>query len=154
MGGGVELKDKPTIYDRAVDHRMRVRYAETDRMGVVYHANYLIWFEIGRTEFCRAAGIPYRQMEEEGVLIPVTGLECKYRRPAHYDDTILIRTRMGDVGSRGLSFFYEIRNDRDELLAEGSSRHIFTNVESKPIAIPPRVRETFAAFIGASTPSA
>ena len=147
------MKVSSTIFPRAVDHRIRVRYAETDRMGVVYHANYVVWFEIGRTEFCRAAGIPYRQMEAEGILIPVTGLDCKYRRSARYDDSILIRTRMGDVGSRGLSFFYEIRNENDELLCEGSSRHIFTNAESRPISIPPKVRETFAAFVGASTPS-
>jgi acyl-CoA thioester hydrolase len=146
------MKDRPRIYDRAVEHSIRVRYAETDRMGVVYHTNYIIWFEIGRTEFCRSAGIPYRQMEDEGILIPVTGVDCLYRRPARYDDGVKIRTRMGEVGSRGLTFFYEILGEDGSLLAEGSTRHLFTDTASRPIQIPEKVRETFAKFVGAKKP--
>ena len=143
------MNEKPRIFDRAVEHSIRVRYAETDRMGIVYHAHYLVWFEIGRTEFCRAAGIPYRQMEEEGILIPVTGVDCKYRRSARYDDDVTIRTRMGDVGSRGLTFFYEVLGADGSLLAEGSTRHLFTDLGTKPIRIPEKIRERFAEFVGA-----
>jgi acyl-CoA thioester hydrolase len=142
------MKDAPRIYDRAVDHEIRVRYSETDRMGIVYHANYIVWFEIGRTEFCRAAGMPYRQMEESGILILVTGLDCKFRRSARYDDAVTIRTRMGEVGSRGLSFFYEILRGGDgERLAEGSTRHLFADAGSRPIPIPAPIRATFEAFV-------
>ena len=73
---------------RVVETKLRVRYAETDKMGVVYHAHYVVWFEVGRTEYCRAAGLPYRSMEESGGLILVTGLDCRYRRPARYDDAL------------------------------------------------------------------
>ena len=143
------MRADPRIYDRVVEHSVRVRYAETDRMGIVYHTNYIVWFEIGRTEFCRAAGIPYRQMEEEGILIPVTAVECTYRQPARYDDGVTIRTRMGEVGSRGLTFFYEILGENGSLLAEGSTRHLFTDAASRPIRIPEHVRATFATFVGA-----
>lgn len=147
--GGV--KEKPHIYERSVEHSLRVRYSETDRMRIVYHANYIVWFEIGRTEFCRAAGFPYREMEEQGVLILVTGVDCRYRRSASYDDEVTIRTRMGDVGSRGLSFFYEIvRGDDGTLLAEGSTRHVFVDGAGRPIRIPEEIHAAFSRFVGAS----
>src|ERR1043166_7729108 len=118
-------------------------------MGIVYHANYIVWFEIGRTEFCRAAGYPYTAMEEQGVLILVTGVDCRYRRAARYADRVTIRTRMGDVGSRGLSFFYEVTRTGDgALLAEGSTRHVFVDGTNRPITIPPAIREAFAGFVG------
>ena len=142
------MKVAPQIFDRTVEHSVRARYSETDRMGIVYHANYIVWFEIGRTEFCRAAGFPYRAMEEQGVLILVTGVDCKYRRAASYDDRVTIRTRMGDVGSRGLSFFYEIvRSDDGALLAEGSTRHLFVDGTNRPITIPRLIREAFEKFV-------
>ncbi len=143
------MKENPRIFERTVEHSIRVRYAETDRMGIVYHAHYLVWFEIGRTEFCRAAGIPYRKMEEEGILIPVTGVDCTYRRAARYDDDVTIRTRVGEVGSRGLTFFYEVVGPDGTLLAEGSTRHVFTDVTTKPIRIPEKIRSGFAEFVGA-----
>jgi acyl-CoA thioester hydrolase len=143
------MTDSPKVFPRAVEHRIRVRYSETDRMGIVYHANYIVWFEIGRTEFCRAAGLPYRAMEEEGILILVTGVDCKFRRSARYDDDVTITTRMGEIGSRGLSFFYEIRKtDGGELLAQGSTRHLFADTQNRPIRIPDHVRRIFRAFVG------
>jgi len=146
------VKENPKIYPRTVEHSVRVRYSETDRMGIVYHANYIVWFEIGRTEFCRAAGYPYTAMEEQGVLILVTGVDCRYRRAARYDDRVTIRTRMGDVGSRGLSFFYEVTRTGDgALLAEGSTRHVFVDGTNRPITIPPAIREAFAGFVGAES---
>ena len=144
------VKEKPHIFERSVEHSLRVRYSETDRMRIVYHANYIVWFEIGRTEFCRAAGFPYREMEEQGVLILVTGVDCRYRRSASYDDEVTIRTRMGDVGSRGLSFFYEIvRSDDGTLLAEGSTRHVFVDGTGRPIRIPGEIHAAFSRFVGA-----
>jgi acyl-CoA thioester hydrolase len=143
------MADKPKIFDRAVEYRTRVRYSETDAMGIVYHGNYIVWFEIGRTEFCRAVGLPYRQMEERGILILVTAVECRFRGAARYDDAITVRTRMGEVGSRGLSFFYEIfRADDGALLAEGSTRHLFADSSRSPTLIPPDIRKTFADFLG------
>ena len=147
------MKTDPKIFPKAVDHSVRVRYSETDSMGIVYHANYVVWFEIGRTEFCRAAGYPYRAMEEQGILILVTGVDCRYRRAAKYDDLVTIRTRMGDVGSRGLSFFYEVAlAGVGTLLAEGSTRHVFVDRTSRPIPIPSSIRDAFGRFVAAAEP--
>lgn len=137
----------PMIFPRTVDFSLRARYAETDRMGIVYHANYIVWFEIGRTEFCREAGLPYSVMEDQGVFILVTGLDCTYRRPARYDDEVRIRTRMGELGSRGITFFYEIENSSGELLAEGSTRHLFVDSANRTIPIPASVRAVFLDFV-------
>ncbi|HLH09766.1 MAG TPA: thioesterase family protein, partial [Terriglobales bacterium] len=88
---------------------LRVRYAETDQMGVVYYANYLVWFEVGRTEFCRQHGFEYRDMErEDGLCIIVAEAQCRYKAPARYDDEILIKTRLTAVRRRVLVFGYEI----------------------------------------------
>ena len=88
---------------------LRVRYAETDQMGVVYYANYLVWFEIGRTDFCQQHGFAYRDMEQEdGLYIMVAEARCRYKAPARYDDEILIRTRVTGMRKRVLIFGYEI----------------------------------------------
>jgi acyl-CoA thioester hydrolase len=93
-------------------------------------------------------------MEDDGILILVTGVDCRFRRAARYDDTVTIRTRMGESGSRGLSFFYEIvLAGTGALLAEGSTRHVFVNAESRPITIPASIREAFARFVGAPAAS-
>jgi acyl-CoA thioester hydrolase len=131
---------------RSVETSLRVRYAETDRMGIVYHAHYIVWFEIGRTEYCRAAGLPYRRMEEAGVLILVTGVECKYRRSARYDDAIRVRARLTELSSRGLAFAYEIVDEQDRLLADGATRHLFADVEGKPLHVPKEILSLLEAF--------
>ena len=84
---------------RYTESRVRVRYKETDQMGIAHHSNYIVWFEIGRTEYCRAAGLPYRSMEDAGLLILVTAVECRYRRPARYDDavSVCVRSRQPDL---------------------------------------------------------
>ena len=117
---------------RAVSTDLRVRYSETDQMGIVYHAHYLVWFEIGRTEWCRAAGLPYAELERSGIFIPVTRVECAFRRKSSYDDPIRVRTRMTQLGGRGCRFDYEIVNPEGELLAEGATEHIFTNAQGRP----------------------
>jgi acyl-CoA thioester hydrolase len=121
---------------RVVESRLRVRYSETDQMGIVYHAHYLVWFEIGRTEWCRAAGIPYAEMERAGLFIPVTRVEASFRRRSSYDDAVRIESRMAELSGRGCAFAYEVRGDGGDLLADGSTRHIFTDPSGRPRRAP------------------
>lgn len=131
---------------RVIETPLRVRYSETDRMGVVYHGHYIVWFEVGRTDYCRAAGMPYREMEDSGLLILVTSVECRYRRPARYDDAVRVRSRLTELASRGLSFGYEIVDAEDRLLAEGSTRHVFADAAGKPRRAPEQILETLRVF--------
>lgn len=123
--------------------RLRVRYAETDQAGVVYHANYLIWFEVGRVELCREHGFNYRDMEREAdAFLPVTEARVKYRVPARYDDEIVVRTRVAELRSRAIKFVYEIRRARDgALLAAGETEHIVMNGQGRARAFPPKYAE-------------
>jgi acyl-CoA thioester hydrolase len=123
--------------------RLRVRYAETDQAGVVYHSNYLIWFEVGRVELCRDYGFNYRDMEKEAdAYLPVTELRVRYRVPAKYDDEIMIRTRVVELRSRAIRFAYEVLRIADgTLLAEGETHHIVMNSEGKARAFPPKFKE-------------
>jgi len=123
--------------------RLRVRYAETDHSGVVYHSNYLIWFEVGRVELCRDHGFNYRDMEREAdAFLPVTELSVKYRAPARYDDEILIRTRVIRLRSRAIAFEYQVIRESDgTLLVEGKTDHIVMNSEGKARSFPPKFAE-------------
>lgn len=137
---------------RAVETSLRVRYAETDKMGVVYHAHYVVWFEVGRTEYCRAAGLPYRAMEEAGLLILVTEAACRYRQPARYDDALTVRASMTELGSRGCAFAYEIVRGEDGVLCDGSTRHVFADLSGKPRRAPQEVLDALERFrAGAAT---
>lgn len=109
---------------------LRVRYAETDQMGVVYHSNYLVWFEVGRAELFREVGIPYTTFEEQGLGLAVVEASCRYRRPALYDDYIIIQTKLESFSSRKVKFEYQVLRD-NTLLAEGSTTHFFVNKEGK-----------------------
>ena len=129
-----------------VASRLRVRYSETDQMGIVYHAHYLVWFEIGRTEWCRAAGIPYAEMERAGLFIPVTRVEAIFRRRSSYDDAVRVDTRMAELSGRGCAFAYEIRGESEGLLADGSTRHIFTDPAGKPRRAPSEILEPLERF--------
>jgi acyl-CoA thioester hydrolase len=131
---------------RAVETELRVRYSETDRMGIVYHGAYVTWFEVGRTEYCRAAGYPYRRMEDDGLLILVTHVECVYRSPARYDDSVRVRARLTELSGRGVAFAYEVVDRVGRLLAEGSSRHVFADAAGKPTRAPSEVVEALARF--------
>ncbi len=131
---------------RTVRTDLRVRYSETDQMGIVYHAHYLVWFEIGRTEWCRAAGIPYAGMERSGLFIPVTRVECAFRRRSSYDDPIQVWTRMEQLAARGCAFAYEIRGTQGELLADGSTRHVFTDDAGRPSRGSPEVVRALEEF--------
>ena len=121
-----------------VDTSFRVRYAETDQMGVVYYANYLIWMEIGRVEFCRAQGIRYRDMEEaDGILLVVSEANCRYSRPARYDDEVRIRTTLAAADPRMIRFEYEIFNQASGTrLAMGFTKHIFCGRDVRPTKLP------------------
>lgn len=119
--------------------RIRVRYAETDQAGVVYHANYLVWFEVGRVELCRDHGFNYRDMEKQSdAILPVIDLKVTYRSPALYDDIILIRTRLKFLRTRSVSFIYEVYRAADmTLLAEGETYHVVVNKEGRAKSFPP-----------------
>jgi acyl-CoA thioester hydrolase len=120
-----------------VDVPVRVRYADTDMMGVVYHANYPVFFEIGRSEYMRQKGFTYREFEAMGYHLVVTGLEAKYYNSATYDDLVTVRTRISELQSRGLTFHYTIYRDKT-LLVEGITKHLCTN-DKKTVVIPPHL---------------
>ena len=117
---------------------LRVRYAETDKMGVVYHANYLVWFEIGRTEFCRARGFSYRDMEEnENAFLVVAESYCRYKAPAYYDDELIVRTHITELRRRSLRFGYElVRVSDGVIIAEGETGHVVTDANGHVRTLP------------------
>jgi acyl-CoA thioester hydrolase len=127
--------------------RIRVRYAETDQMGVVYHSNYLIWFEVGRVEFIRGLGLDYKRMEiEEGCGISVVDAHVRYRAPARYDDELVVETRL--LAARGvvIKFGYRILRPADgALLCEGETLHVCVGEDMKKRALPPEYAERFRA---------
>jgi acyl-CoA thioester hydrolase len=126
-----------------------VRYAETDMMGVVYHGNYLPWFEVGRTTLLKEMGLAYRQLEAEGFRLPVLEVAAKYLRPAVYDDTITIVTRLAEKPVLRIRLEYEVRRG-EELLATGSTVHAFIDRSGRPVRPPPSAVAVFAAaFHGA-----
>ena len=114
--------------------QFRVRYAETDAMGIVHHANYYVWFEMGRTEYLREMGFNYKDMEDEGLFSPVIETNCKYKRPAKYDDLITLETYIKDTGKARWSFGYRVLRD-GELLAEGHTSHCFMDENGRPIIL-------------------
>jgi len=117
--------------------RLRARYGETDQMGIIYHPNYYIYFEMGRTEYLReAGGISYKEMEELGIMLPLTETHCKYRIPAVYDDEILVRTGIKEMTVARIAFSYKLLRTSDgALLAEGETVHAFANRSGRPINI-------------------
>jgi acyl-CoA thioester hydrolase len=125
--------------------RLRVRYAETDQMGVVYYANYLVWMEVGRVELCRACGFNYRDMErEDGVLLAVAEANCRYTAPARYDDEVIVRTWIESANRRMVTFAYEMRlAEEDRKLAAGYTKHIFVSREMQPVRLPERYHAMF-----------
>jgi acyl-CoA thioester hydrolase len=126
--------------------RVRVRYAETDRMGVVYYANYFVWFEVGRTDWLRGSGWTYREMEAEGVSLPVVEAHCHYRQPAKYDDELEIRTSGSLASPIRLQFAYEIVRAVDSVsLATGRTVHASLDRDGRPCRLPDRARALFEA---------
>jgi acyl-CoA thioester hydrolase len=116
------------------DHTIRVRYADTDQMGVVYHARYFEWFEAARTEMLRSMGMPYEHMEKEGIFLPVIEAWCRYREPVRYDELVIIRTVLQDVSRLKIKLCYSIPGDCEgDYRAEGYTLHCFMNTDGKPI---------------------
>jgi acyl-CoA thioester hydrolase len=116
----------------------RVRYSETDQMGVAHNKSYFEWFELGRTEFCRQAGLPYRDIEAQGIYLVVAEAHCRYRKPLHYDDPFLIRVGLSEASARKIVFGYEIlAAGSGILLATGHTVHVPTNRRAEVCSLPP-----------------
>lgn len=130
--------------------QVRVRYAETDQMGVVYHANYVVWMEVGRVEAMRAAGLNYAEMEREGIRVAVLGVELQYKAAARYDDLVDITARVVEVQSRMMRIEYDMHRAADgQLLAQGATKHLFVNRDLKPIRCPEKYYAVFTGATGA-----
>lgn len=145
-------------------HPIRVRYQETDQMGVVFHGNYVTWFEIGRTEWIRAAGYDYKSIEEKGLLLPVVDLQCRYIAPAKYDDHVLVCTRIEESSPLRVTFQSQVRKvgpshffatelavDEQlpgELLVEGGTKHVWVNREWQPTRLNKAIPELYAIIHG------
>lgn len=146
---------------------LKVRYQENDSMGVVYHANYLNWFEVGRTEMIREQGLTYRSMEQEGLLLPLVDLQMKFIQPARYDDLIMVFTRLTKLSALRANYEYEIRRIQDdeskamrskwdcddelpgELLVTGATNHVWVGVDWKPLRLDKSFPKLYNALIEA-----
>ena len=151
MDGKMTDRQPTSHHHPAVNEtRLRVRYAETDQMGVAYHSNHLIWFEVGRVELMRQMGFSYRDMErEEGRFIAVAEVTCRYRAPARYDEEIIVRTRLKNVREAVVMFSYELlRAEGGELLAEGETTHVVTDAEMKKAPLPEKYLQAFRQALG------
>ena len=135
-----ERRERPTSISV-----IRVRYAETDKMGVVYYANYFVWFEVARADLLRSLGWTYREMEHAGVTLPVIDAQCEYRRPARYDDEIEVRTKGRMLSPVRMEFTYEILFREDHsLAASGRTIHAALDLSGKPCRLPDRITQVFA----------
>lgn len=134
--------------ERFVESRLRVRYKDTDQMAIAHHSNHIVWFEIGRTDLCREAGIDYRSIENRGWIMVVADVGCRYRLPFRYDDEVLIRTSVIEGGSRLMKFRYELFDgDAKALHAEGHSHHIWLDRETRrPRAIAEDISTLFKPY--------
>jgi acyl-CoA thioester hydrolase len=140
------MSERAEAKPHVCEARVRVRYAETDQMGVVYHANYLVWFEVGRVEFIRSLGLDYRSLErEDGIGIAVVDVSARYKAPARYDDELIIETRL--TASRGpvIKFGYRILREVDRaVLCEGETVHVAIDREMKKASLPEKYAKRFA----------
>jgi acyl-CoA thioester hydrolase len=136
---------------RQTESRTRVRYKETDQMAIAHHANYIVWFEIGRTDLCREAGFPYREIEQRGLILVVTEIVCRYRAPYGYDDEVVIRTSIEEAASRMMRFRYELRDASGERLhATGSSSHVWVDrTTRRPVLAAADVMKAFEPWLKA-----
>ncbi len=129
-----------------VDVPLCVRYAETDQMGRAYYANYFVWFEVGRTSFCKARGFSYAELERRtGTFLPVVETVCRYHRSLSYDDEFIVRTRVTEFRSRAMTFDYQVLDAEGRLVATGFTRHLFTGENGRPKVFPLEYRSYFAS---------
>jgi|SRR5215471_8075047 len=130
-------KPKRSPSTRVASSQVRVRYAETDQMGVAYYANYFVWFEVGRSQYCNDCGFSYRDMEREtGLFLIVAEASCRYRNPARYEDELVIRTRVTEATRRTLRFCYEIDRSNGDPVAVGETLHVLINSQGRPSSFP------------------
>ncbi|HJZ69782.1 MAG TPA: thioesterase family protein [Blastocatellia bacterium] len=133
----MKAKTESSLSSRTVESRAKVRYAETDQMGVAYYANYFIWFEVGRSQYCNDCGFSYRDMEREtGLFLIVAEASCRYKTPARYEDDLIIRTRIAELTRRTLRFSYEIEREDETAIATGETLHVLINAEGRPSSFP------------------
>lgn len=144
------LPDPASFSPCAVELTVRVRYSETDRMGVAHNKNYFEWFEIGRTEFFRRKGISYRNIEDKGYFLVVVEAFCRYKKSLHYDDTFIVRVRLREMTPKKAGFAYQILSeDRSALIAEGYTTHLVTNAHTEVCKLPPALFKKLAACVSA-----
>jgi acyl-CoA thioester hydrolase len=138
------------------ESRLRVRYKETDQMGIAHHANYIVWFEIGRTDLCRATGFPYDTIEARGFILVVTDIQCRYRIPYRYDSEVVIRTTVAEVASRSIRFAYELYDTRGETLhANGTSSHLWLDEKTRrPVRADEDVKRAFVSWMNSGLTAA
>jgi len=130
-------KEHAALSNLVAQSQVRVRYAETDQMGVAYYANYFVWFEVGRSQLCNDCGFSYRDMEREtGLFMIVAEANCRYKTPARYEDDLIIRTRILELTRRTLRFGYEISRADGALVANGETLHVLINSEGRPSSFP------------------
>ena len=133
----------------ANETRVRVRYAETDQMGVAYHSNYFIWFEVGRVELMRQLGYAYRDIERAGFFIAVADARCRYKAPARYDEELIVRTHLKNLRQNMVQFGYELLRASDRmLLAEGETTHVVTDTKLNIASLPEEYLKAFRAAMG------
>jgi acyl-CoA thioester hydrolase len=140
-----KMGQKSEITSPLVEHtsisKVRVRYAETDQMGVAYYANYLVWFEVGRSQFCNDCGFSYRDMEREtGLFLIVAEAHCRYKTPARYEDELIIKTSISELTRRTIRFSYEITRSDGAAIATGDTLHVLINTEGRPSTMPDKYR--------------
>lgn len=147
-----DRQPRPALQPEVYETKLRVRYAETDQMGVVYHSNYIVWFEVGRVEMMRQLGFTYSEMEkQDGTHIAVVDVRCRFKTPARYDDLVTLRTRLLNVRESLLHFGYEVVRDEDgSLLAEGETIHIVVDSAFKRIPLPQKYLLSFRKAAGKS----
>jgi acyl-CoA thioester hydrolase len=148
MSPGKQSDTQPP--DSAIcETHIRVRYAETDQMGVVYHANHFIWFEVGRVELLRQLGFSYKEMENaDQCFIAVVDARCRYKAPVHYDDEVVVRTYLKHVREKVIHFGYELVSaEGSQLLAEGETMHIVADAQMKPRKLPEKYMKVFRAAV-------
>lgn len=129
------------------DYEYRVRYGDTDKMGISYYANYFVWFEAARTEYFRALGLPYTECEKQGYFLPVIDTGAKYKSPSTYDDLVVVRTSVSEIKASSMRFEYEVFNKATGIkLVTGYSVHVFVNREMQPVRVPENVKQTVKTF--------
>ncbi len=128
------------------EYKLFVRYAETDQMGVVYYANFFIYFEAARSAFMRENGYPYSELEKRGLFLPVIEAHCNYRSPAHYDEELVIKLGIMEMKNSSFKIHYDVLRD-NTLIATGYTRHVFTNRSFKPAKIPEEIRKIFEKYL-------